>query len=378
MSGHYRSLFEFNPELIYFNHASTGLLPRRSALAMTEYIEALSAAGEPSMDGLLALQAEFRLQASRLLNVPPESIAFIRNTSDGLTVALHSIPWQAGDNMVVQADAFPASLYLAAYCFPKVEKRYVPLDGGHNIYGRLQQAMDDRTRAIVIDYVHFLSGYRFDLARLSNLKKNGNVYLIVDGIQGLGAVQVDLNETAVDFFTAGGVKWLLGPSGTGILYVRQEILEELVPFHIGWASAEYENLDSLYPVRPLIANARRFQPVNDNFIGMVGLTESIRLLHELQPDWIESQIMALTQRAISTFQAHGFLVLTPSENSLRAGIVTFKHPRVASKLLFEQLQQHHIICSLREGWLRLAFHFYNTEEEFDNAFAVIQSTIQTN
>lgn len=377
MSGNYRSLFEFNPELIYFNHASTGLLPRRAVVAMTEYIEALSVAGEPPMPDLLELQAEFRQQASRLLNVSPECIAFIRNTSDGLTVALHSIAWQPGDNMIVQADAFPASLYLAAYCFPNVEKRYVPLNGGHNVYERLLQAIDDRTRAIVVDFVHFLSGYRFDLKQLSELKKQRNLYLIVDGIQGLGAVQVDLKETAVDFFTAGGVKWLLGPSGTGILFVRQEILAELVPFHIGWASAEYENLDSLYPVRPLINNARRFQPVNDNFIGMVGLTESLRLMHDLQPDWIESQIMSLTHRAISKLQAHDFLLLTPSEDILRAGIVTFKHPEVASKFLFEQLQQHHIICSLREGWLRMAFHFYNTEEEFDSAFAVMQSAIQT-
>jgi len=97
LSQNYRSLFEFNPEIIYLNHASTGLLPKRSAEAMTEYIEALSAAGEPSMDGLLAMHTDFRNLASKLLNVNPNEIAFIRNTTDGLSLALHSIDWQPGE-----------------------------------------------------------------------------------------------------------------------------------------------------------------------------------------------------------------------------------------------------------------------------------------
>jgi cysteine desulfurase/selenocysteine lyase len=372
----YRALFEFDPEIIYLNHASTGMLPKRSATAMTEYIEALSCAGEHSIDGLLAMQGDFRTQASKLMNVTPEEIAFIRNTTDGLALALHSIDWQPGDNMVVQEDAFPASLYLAAYCFPKVEKRYVPLQNGKNFYDRLDQNIDDCTRAVVVDYVHFLSGFRLDLQKLIELKQKTNFYLIVDGIQGLGAVQVDLKDMAVDFFAAGGVKWLNAPAGTGVLYIRQEILEELIPFHIGWASAEYEDLMNLYPVRPLYKDARRFQPANDNYIGMLGLIESIKLMHEISPQQIETEIMRTTDKVISTLNNHGHLVLTSDDPSFRAGIVSFKHPQIESKTLFEKLQQNHIVCSLREGWIRLAFHFHNTWEEFEQVFSVLQSTVK--
>lgn len=375
MSQNYRSLFEYNPEVIYLNHASTGLLPQRSVTAMIEYIEALSSAGEPSIDGLLAMQADFRYQASKLLNVSPEEIAFIRNTTDGLTLALHSIDWQPGDNMIVQEDAFPASLYVAAYCFPGVEKRYVPLQNGDDFYERLNQQIDGHTRAIVVDHLHFLSGYRLDLMQLSELKQKHNFYLVVDGIQGLGAVQVDLKDTAVDFFAAGGVKWLNAPAGTGILYIRQEILSELIPFHVSWAGAEYEDLTSLYPVRPLYKDARRFQPANDNYIGMNGLIESIKLIHEISANQIEQEIMGTTGKVISTLKSHGYSLLTPDNHSLRAGIVSFKHPQAESKQLFEKLQQNHIICSLREGWIRLAFHFHNTVEEFEQVFDLLQSTV---
>lgn len=375
MSQNYRSLFEFNPEIIYLNHASTGLLPKRSAEAMTEYIEALSAAGEPSMDGLLAMHTDFRNLASKLLNVNPNEIAFIRNTTDGLSLALHSIDWQPGDNMVVQEDAFPASLYVAAYCFPKVEKRYVPLHDGTNFYERLNQKIDKNTRAVVVDLVHFLSGYRLDMQELSELKQNRNFYLIIDGIQGLGAAQVDLKNTAVDFFSAGGVKWLNAPAGTGIQYVRQEILEELIPFHVGWASAEYEDLNSMYPVRSLYKDARRFQPANDNYIGMNGLIESMKLIQEITPMKIEEEIMRTTDKVIGTLNENGFEVLTPTDRSLRAGIVSFKHPRINNEKLMEKLRENHIICSLREGYIRWAFHFHNTEEEFEKAFSVTKSMI---
>ncbi|UCE05751.1 MAG: aminotransferase class V-fold PLP-dependent enzyme, partial [bacterium] len=316
-------------------------------------------------------KADFRIHASKLLNVSPDEIAFIRNTTDGLALALHSIDWQHGDNMIVQEDAFPASLYLAAYCFPKVEKRYIPLQNGRYFYQRLNQIIDEHTRAIVVDYVHFLSGYRLDLHKLGDLIRNKNTYLIVDGIQGLGAVQVDLKDTAVDFFSTGGVKWLNAPAGTGILYVRREVLEQLIPFHVGWASAEYEDLTKLYPVQPLYRDARRFQPANDNYIGMVGLIESMKLIHEIGAEQIEAEIIEITKRVIARLKDHGFSILTPEENYLRAGIISFKHPVFDSEKLFECLQQNRIICSLREGYIRLAFHFYNTEQEFDKVFSVL-------
>jgi cysteine desulfurase/selenocysteine lyase len=367
----YRALFEFNPDIIYLNHAATGMLPSKTARAMTEYIEALVSAGEPGIESLLAMQADFRTQASRLLNVKPNEIAFIRNTTDGLTLALHSIDWQPGDNMVVQQDAFPASLYLAEYCFPKVEKRYVPLQNGKDFYSRLSQQIDEQTRAVVVDWVHFLSGYRLDLMRLSELKQNKNFYLVVDGIQGLGAVQADLKKTAVDFFSAGGVKWLNAPAGTGILYVRREILDDLVPFHVGWASAEYENLASVYPIRPLYNDTRRFQPANDNYVGMIGLMESIKLIHEITPQKIEAEITQTTDKVIATLNSRGFEVMTPDAPSLRAGIVSFKHPESDSTKVFERLKRNRVVCSLREGYIRLAFHFYNTETEFEDILAVL-------
>jgi len=369
----YRNLFAFDPSITYFNHAATGMLPARSAEAMTNYIQQLKLHGEPPINDLLQSYDNFRNQAAKLLNVAGNEIAFIKNTTDGLEIALHSIDWQPGDNMVVQEDAFPASLYLAAYCFPNVEKRYVPLDNGADFYTRLENKIDEHTRAVVVDHVHFLSGYRLDLLQLGRVIQGNNILLIVDGIQALGAVKVDLKETPVDFFAAGGMKWLQGPAGTGVLYIRPEIMDKLVPFKIGWFSAEYENLSSLYPVRPLKKDAGRFQPANENYIGLTGLTESLAILNELGAENIENKIMNLTAWAQQQLKDRGCEIFTPLEKSLRAGIVSFKSPRVNSKKLYELLEHEKIICSLREGWVRIAIHFYNCKQEIEKVLNLTES-----
>lgn len=376
MKENYRELFEYDSEIIYMNNAATGMQPTPSTSAMIEFIKKVSREGKPPIEEILALQAGFREEAGKLLHVNPNQCAFIKNTSDGLSIALHSIDWQPGDNMVVQKDAFPASLYLANYCFPNVEKRYVSLLGGGDFYDALQRTIDGSTRAVVVDYVHFLSGTRLNLNRLWEKTRETNSYLIIDGIQALGAVKIDLQETPVDFFCAGGVKWLLSPAGTGILYVRQEIMNELIPFRIGWGSAEYSDISSLYPVRPLYGDARRFQPINENYIGMIALTESMKMFNKIGSGVVENRIMELTGNMMSGLKALGCQLMTPEAVKNRAGIVTFKHQQLDSIILHEKLVQSNVACSLREGWVRFSIHFYSSVDEVNKVLNILKTIIK--
>ena len=372
MKQNYRELFAYDQELIYFNHAATGNLPKQAVAAMTAYIESRATKGEPPLDDLMSFHTEFRDNAGQLLNADPNQISFTKNTSDGIALALFSINWQPGENMVVQEDAFPASLYQVHYCFPNVGKRYIPLNNGNNFYEQIAGAIDEKTRAVVIDLVHFLSGYRVDLRKLWEITQEKGCYLIVDGIQGLGAVKIDLTVTPVDFFAAGGIKWLQGPLGTGIFYVRKEIMKDLVPFHISWSSAVYEDFSSFYPIRPLFEDARRFQPLNENYIGLIGLTECLKMFNKIGPENVEQRVLTLTAKAMRDLEKVGFEILTQNDNLSRAGIVTFKHPNIESEELYHSLQTNKVQCSLREGWIRFAIQFYNTEAEIEKAISVIQ------
>ncbi len=140
---------------------------------------------------------------------------------------------------------------------------------------------------------------------------------------------------------------------------------------MGWLSAEYDDMSSFYPIRPLKKDAGRFQPANENFVGMVGLTESIKIQNEITSVVIENRIAELTDYFIQQLLEHQFEILTPSDKSKRAGIATFKHERLDSGEIFELLSQRKIKCSLREGWVRVAIHFYNTEQELEEIFNVV-------
>lgn len=174
---------------------------------------------------------DFRAAMAQMVTADSDEIAFIHNTTEGLSIALHSIDLKAGDNIIVQADAFPASLYILHHIFDVAKKKYVPLNNGVNFYRRLIENIDSHTRAIVVDHVHFLSGYRLNLPKLGDIAKEHGLYLIVDGIQAVGAIPAQLNKYSIDFYCAGGMKWLVGPMGTGFLYVNQKHFDNLKNIH---------------------------------------------------------------------------------------------------------------------------------------------------
>jgi len=254
---------------------------------------------------------------------------------------------------------------------PNLEKRYVPLKNGIDFTDRVNKQIDENTRAIIVDQVHFLSGFRLDLKELGDLAAKHNLFFIVDGIQALGAASVNLQKTNVHFYTAGGMKWLLGPMGTGFLYVNQNILDKLKIYHVGWLSVDFDDLSSLYPIKPLTNSARRFERANFNLIGLYGLLESLKIMKEIGKEEIEKIILSKTKQFINRLKLLNCEILTPEDDKKRAGIVSFRVSDIESKEVYEKLEKKKIICSLREGWIRISIHFFNTEEELDKVLEVV-------
>jgi cysteine desulfurase/selenocysteine lyase len=261
--------FPIKQDRIYFNHAAVCPLPRRSAAAGARVLQEQLTSG--ASDENFAAWTEGTRQArealAKLTRAAPEEIAFVKNTSCGLMIAAGSIPWQDGDNVVTTAVEFPANVYpwLALERYG-VETRFVGTRGGRLMIDDLAAAMDRRTRVVALSWVQFSNGYRADLGKLSQLCRDRGAYLVLDVIQGLGALQLDLSRYAVDFAAADGHKWLLSVEGCGMLYVRRQIMDDLVPFHIGWLGVQ-NAMDFLdYQLTPL-PDARRFEEGSPNMVA---------------------------------------------------------------------------------------------------------------
>ena len=189
-----RELFPVTRRYVYLNHASNGSLAIPVVEAMNGYIERCSLHGEVPYLEAEAVVDDCRELAARLMGVRANEIAFVKNTSAGAIIAIGSIEWQHGDNMILMRDAFPTNTYPFHYLLPHVEKRYVTsaeLAKGSECIFKL---VDRHTRAIAIDWVHFLSGVRADISVIATFCCMRAIYILFDGMQGLGAVDQSFGD----------------------------------------------------------------------------------------------------------------------------------------------------------------------------------------
>ena len=366
-----RSLFPVLNRCVYFNHASNGPLPLTTARVMREYMERWSSDGEVPYEECEAMVAEARAAAAQLLRVEPGEIAFTKNTSAGIIVAIGSIAWQAGDNVILLKDAFPANWYPFQYLLPEVEKRYVTsaeLAEGPDCVFRL---VDRRTRAVSLEWVHFLTGIRADILAIAEFCRSLSIYFIIDAIQGLGTIDMDFTRVGADFASASTGKWLLGPQGSALLYVNRKTLPRLRPYNLGWLSGHWEEFNDIFRVKELKEDASRFEEGTKNYLGICGVRESLRIILDTGVPAIEARIRSLTDRLRVGLTRLGYRIVTPEEPERSAGIVTCSKPGDDMTATHKRLTAGKMVCSLRANCLRIAPHFYNTEDEVDRFLAAL-------
>ncbi len=366
-----RELFPVTRRYVYLNHAANGPLATTVVQAMNGYIERCSQHGEvPYADAEAAVE-DCRALAARLMGVRTDEIAFVKNASSGAIVAIGSIEWQHGDNMIVMQDAFPVNVYPFDYLLPHVEKRHVTsaeLARGPECVFKL---VDRHTRAIAIDWVHFLSGVRVDIGAIAAFCRTRAIHILLDVMQGLGAVDQSFGDLGIDFAYAGGGKWLLGPQGSGVLYVNSEILPKLRPANLGWLSARWDDFNDIYTRKPLKPGASRYEEGTKNYVGIYGLRESLRILIDAGLNEVADRVRMLVQLARRRLEERGYETITPADPQRHAGIIAARRPDIDASALFTRLKQQGFVCSLRENRLRIAPHFYNTEEEVERFCAAL-------
>ena len=178
-----------------------------------------------------------RALAAKLVGSSAQSIAYVQNTSHGLSLVALGVDWQAGDNLVVCAEEFPSN-YL---CWVQLAERGVEIRRVSALDGRLEmdvfrQAMDERTRVVAVSHVQFHSGFRVDLAALGDICTKSSALLVVDGTQSIGAISLDVSTTGTDVLVVSAHKWLMGPRGIGFAKFSERALNRVTPAIVGWMS----------------------------------------------------------------------------------------------------------------------------------------------
>ena len=369
-----RAEFPWADETVYLNHASIGPLPERTRLALEAFNRRRAMPFHLPDRDLMGTLTESRRLLAGLIGATPEEIALTVNTSFGLGVVARALPLRPGDVVLVSDREFPANVY------PWLRLRETGIDvelvptaeSGWPDEARLLERLEDpRVRALAVSLVQFSNGYRVDLAALSAATRRTGAYLVVDAIQAVGQLPVDLRETPVDIFACGGQKWLLSPWGSGFVYVRRDLIRELSPPVTGWMA--FEGTDDLTRLTryddTLRADARRFELMTLPYQDFAGLNSSLGLLLELGVERIQAHLQRLHEPVLAWASRTGTQVASPL-GAHGSGILCLAPADVGDA--YRRLKAARIICSLREGAIRLSPHAYNTVEEMERVVEVLE------
>jgi len=274
-------------------------------------------------------------------------------------------PWQPGDNVVTLADEFPTNQYAWLNQADRgVETRRIPVGPEGVELDAIAQTCDDRTRIVTISWVSYCTGRRFDLDRLAAMAHQRGALLFVDGIQGLGVLPLDVRQTPIDFLAADGHKWLLGPEGAGIFYIRREHLDRLRPIGLGWNSVAHAH-DFARIELNLKNTAARYEGGSQNMAGMIALASSVELLLGLGQAAIAERIRETTDVACRRLQTIGAQIVSDRRPDRKSGIVVFEMPGRDPVKLREKCLREDVVLSCRSGKLRISVHGYNNLEDLD-------------
>jgi cysteine desulfurase / selenocysteine lyase len=363
----YRREFPVTNKYIYLDHAGVAPVSLRVKTAVAHYLEEAASGGACNYPLWSERIAMTRTTCARLINAAPDEVAFVKNTSHGLSIVAEGLDWRAGDNLLIYEKEFPSNLYPWLNLMRKgVEVKIIPSREGRILLEDIERLIDSRTRLLAISSVQFSNGFRIDVKRLGTLCRARNILFCVDAIQGLGVVPMDVKGDQIDFLSADGHKWLLGPEGIGIFYCRKELAARLNPPLIGWKSVENE-LSFDHPDFRLKTNALRFEEGSMNLMGIFGFGAAIDLLLEIGIEKIHARVLDLGDVIIGEAEKRGYAVLTPRPRGERGGNITFlgNFDPVQQR---DALRKKGIMVNARGGGIRVSPHFYNREEEIQKAF----------
>jgi cysteine desulfurase/selenocysteine lyase len=368
----WRAYFPITETHIYLDHAGVGPLPQGAVDAVTASLVSQARYGSLIHEDLFGVAEILRKEMASLLGVRSQSLAAVGSTSAGISLVAMGLDWRPGDNVVIADVDFPSIVFpWMVLANQGVEVRRVTCQKGCIDAREMLATANERTRVIAVSWVQFSSGYRVDLKELGDACHRRGILLIVDGMQGAGAIPIDLSSLPVDAFATQSYKWLLSPHGLGWLYLRDELLEHLRLSGAGMrtVSPRESYLDHRFELR---RDAQRFESGIMNFHCMAGAVASVRLLRAIGIEKIGSRLAALSNQLAGGLRALGCNVLgRPGDPLHGSGIVVFAHPWISPRDCHRRLMDANIVTSVRGNGVRVSPHFYNTEGEIDDLLSVL-------
>ncbi len=381
--GQIRADFPAADRMSYMNTGTIGIMPECVLQRLMDYIRWYNDRG-PALPSIRENRTE-RLEAAHatlqsFFGATEDEIQFVTDTTAGMNAIISSLPLVEGDEVLVSDIEHYAGRVPWAYAAKRIglKVRVVPSRAGVVQLDDIDAAVNERTRVISISHVSFTTGGRCDIPAIGAYARERGIFLLVDGAQSAGALDLDLGELDCDAFAFPGYKWCLGPEGSGALYINSRVHDELDPPTIALGATSERDLDGDYRLR---RGARLYAPSTQGVMQPVALGYSLEYLQHLGMEQVESHIEALTSHLIGRLEElPGVEVITPRQFSHRAGLVSFRVPELDQQKMKSAVEAFltlnlHIRVVPSPLAFRTSLHIYNDEQDISRLIELLHERL---
>lgn len=365
-----RSRFPILGNKTYLNSCSYGAMSIDVREALSRYVADREERGT-DWDYWVERNESVRRAVADLLGARPDEVAITTSASAGINSLASAMDFTGPrKKVVISAFEFPTNAQTwYAQELRGAEVVRVPARDGYIPVEDFAAAIDEQTLLVAVTHVCFHNGAKLDIAAIADIAKANGAMMMVDGFQGLGTCEFDVRDMKVDFVVGGMLKYLLGSAGIAFLFVREELIGELVPTVTGWfAQSDIFAMDNTrYDPSP---TARRFEsgtpPVPASYAAEAGLG----IIRELGLAAIESRIREITDLLIAEAKTAGYTLAVPEDPGRHGALITLRsHDENA---LVEALGADGIVTSCRAGNLRISPHFYSSADDVEALFRALR------
>lgn len=364
--------FPITKKITYLNTAATSPLPLSTIQTINTFLHERARYGEERYDSWLKKMEQARKTVADLINVQKEEISFLKNTGEGINTIAYALPWKKHDEIVLCDLEFPSNYTpWEAICDKYGTKmRVIEAKNGYITPEQVSETISKRTKLVTISFVQYSSGAKMPLKEIIKVAHEYNCKVLVDAIQGIGALGFDNNQIKADFISCGGHKWLISPLGVGFLYAKSEIAKRIDPPFRGWLN--YDPLDSYDLKNKTFANSgRKFEIGNPAFSNIFGLDNSIKLIQKISIAKIERHIKSLVKILLNYFIDKNYELQSPLESDKISGIVNFIPKNIKSNEMVLLLRKKGVSCANRSNGVRVSPHFFNAEKDIQKLIDVV-------
>lgn len=379
-----RQQFPLNKRKIYLNTASLGASPRLVVDTVYDWTLKLEGMGESMQDRI----QDTRIKASALIKCDVDELAITTNTTEGINIIAQSINFNEGDEVIITDHAHigGAAPWLALQKTKGIKVMLVKLDGtGKYNLDIIKKIVSKKTKVVVVSHVTCTTGMVLPVKEIAEFCREKRIYTCIDGAHPLGMMDIDLHDINPDFYATSGHKWLLGPKGTGFLFINKETIKDLMPIHAGAYAGKNYNLEEL--IFEHNQKAQRIELGTRSTPTAMGLGAAIDFINAIGIKNVEKRGKDLaTYLKNKLAELPNIEVLTPMESQYSASIVTFRVKGMDYQEAQEKIQTFAIdnktvgkkkirVRGIHENNLnaiRVSCTVYNNFEELDDLITILK------